>query len=496
MYKFLLINIFRETNKWNINLYLFSNLMDRNYEYEGKQIDELIKARAALQLLKSKKGQNSSSSLPIYMQNSFISKPLGFDFNNNNNQVNSQGIINEMNGLKRQASFQNNLSNSSKNAFYSNRNNYSNSQLQNFRNHNRSEMSKFPPQYYQNTYSKNNSKGNLVSQGTIGLNERIEESKDIKDLKDFKDRKISNLAQIAQNSIKNISGYSTKTEMYDKRIEGFDRYPESNQNQKINYPNKNNLNFQQNIHKTIPKPTPPASYKIPNSKFNVISNNSENEDKESHDQISIYIQNNSNVLHKNNLISSKYKETNFEDRSDEDNKVNGQREIFSEKENNKNIDEFPIKSIKSPKPEVSDSSERIQCQYCERKFAQEALEKHEKVCIKVFQTKRKEFNTKEKRVTSNEQVKLQKIGESKEKPKKESSWKIKSQKFRQAISQLNQNSENNVPLENPDYIKCEFCGRSFNENAAQRHIEFCSNKAKLDKFKEGGQKKPSKSKKK
>jgi len=39
----------------------------------------------------------------------------------------------------------------------------------------------------------------------------------------------------------------------------------------------------------------------------------------------------------------------------------------------------------------------IQCDTCERKFNAKALERHTKICVKVFQTKRKAFNVAEQR---------------------------------------------------------------------------------------------------
>jgi len=39
----------------------------------------------------------------------------------------------------------------------------------------------------------------------------------------------------------------------------------------------------------------------------------------------------------------------------------------------------------------------IQCDTCERKFNAKALEKHSKICVKVFQTKRKAFDVAEQR---------------------------------------------------------------------------------------------------
>ena len=46
-------------------------------------------------------------------------------------------------------------------------------------------------------------------------------------------------------------------------------------------------------------------------------------------------------------------------------------------------------------PSAGDSL--IPCATCERKFNAKALERHSKICIKVFQTKRKAFDTAEQR---------------------------------------------------------------------------------------------------
>ena len=39
----------------------------------------------------------------------------------------------------------------------------------------------------------------------------------------------------------------------------------------------------------------------------------------------------------------------------------------------------------------------IQCPTCERSFNEKALEKHQKICVKVFQNKRKAFDMKDQR---------------------------------------------------------------------------------------------------
>jgi transposase-like protein len=43
-----------------------------------------------------------------------------------------------------------------------------------------------------------------------------------------------------------------------------------------------------------------------------------------------------------------------------------------------------------------------ECKSCGRKFNDEAYAKHSKICKKVFQTKRKVFNSQAKRIISNE----------------------------------------------------------------------------------------------
>lgn len=58
-----------------------------------------------------------------------------------------------------------------------------------------------------------------------------------------------------------------------------------------------------------------------------------------------------------------------------------------------------------------DPSEFVECgEGCGRKFNPESISKHEAICRKVFQHKRKEFNAQNQRLVANEQKKLMKKG--------------------------------------------------------------------------------------
>ncbi|CAD8127010.1 unnamed protein product [Paramecium sonneborni] len=83
---------------------------------------------------------------------------------------------------------------------------------------------------------------------------------------------------------------------------------------------------------------------------------------------------------------------------------------------------------------------------CGRQFKQDALEKHVKVCKQVFQQKRQEFNSKQARVITNDQQKLQRQGQIKEKQlqKKQGkapldpNWKKQSEELRNLIKESKQ----------------------------------------------------------
>ncbi|EAS07289.2 zinc finger, C2H2 type protein (macronuclear) [Tetrahymena thermophila SB210] len=189
----------------------------------------------------------------------------------------------------------------------------------------------------------------------------------------------------------------------------------------------------------------------------------------------------------------------------------------------------------------------IECpEGCGRKFAENILEKHAKVCKKVFQQKRRVFNSAAQRQLDEEEgggvgipSKIPPISkplakkqapkntkyenESKEdygfrqntggdgkkpnqpfnkKPtdentkvgKKKSKWQIQSEAFRAQMRMArgettNSQYDNQIvkeAFENNDYIQCEYCGRKFNEQAAQRHIPFCKTKSQQNQIKQGG----------
>ena len=133
-------------------------------------------------------------------------------------------------------------------------------------------------------------------------------------------------------------------------------------------------------------------------------------------------------------------------------------------------------------------------------FNEKALAKHSKICKKVFQTKRKAFDAQEVRlkrveagggsvaseikenIRKNKREELKKAKE----PKKPAKWKAESNRLRTAMAQSRACAEaerkglppppmtvSSEPVED-NRTPCPHCGRSFNEQAAARHIPKCA----------------------
>jgi hypothetical protein len=176
----------------------------------------------------------------------------------------------------------------------------------------------------------------------------------------------------------------------------------------------------------------------------------------------------------------------------------------------------------------------IKCRDCGRNFNPDSYEKHSRICRKVFRSKRKMYDSAKHRAEGTELaayydgrrsggtrassammsaaarsgnsrvgVSSTGVGSSRNRPRASSvsTWKQQSSAFRDAIRQAKQVSlaekrskETGIPLHvllpantgsggrgggfgesviDPSYIQCQFCGRSFNQKAAERHIPKC-----------------------
>ena len=138
---------------------------------------------------------------------------------------------------------------------------------------------------------------------------------------------------------------------------------------------------------------------------------------------------------------------------------------------------------------------------CGRSFKAETLEKHRKVCKKVFQTKRKQFDETAMRLegvvedpSMIKQVK-KKIQSKQPDPKtntKKAGWKAQSEAFRAQMKaaqggKMTKAEEDAVhEVMNAGLVPCPTCGRSFGEKAAKNHIPSCGERAKASVMKKGG----------
>ncbi|KAM3133798.1 Zinc finger C2HC domain-containing protein 1A [Paramecium bursaria] len=157
---------------------------------------------------------------------------------------------------------------------------------------------------------------------------------------------------------------------------------------------------------------------------------------------------------------------------------------------NNPFDEVPIKKSGPVVPQVQNEALYECSQGCRRSFNQKALAKHEPICVKVFQKKRKEFNVQKQRIISNEQVKYIKQQPQIEKKyqkaeQKKHQWKQQSEAFRAALKMARGGKVTAAQqqafsqAQYSDYIQCPHCGRNFNEQAGNRHIISCAQRSKI-----------------
>ena len=159
---------------------------------------------------------------------------------------------------------------------------------------------------------------------------------------------------------------------------------------------------------------------------------------------------------------------------------------------------------------ASEPSSLCQCPTCNRTFNPKALEKHMKICQKVFQSKRPKFSSQDARLSGLEKVEDSTSGSAGgygrygRKPKavrrgvaargrderplgggsKKPKWKQQSEQFRAAMmaargvddprgGSFGSGAMGGAAPVDDGLIPCPHCGRTFNETAAERHIERC-----------------------
>jgi hypothetical protein len=152
----------------------------------------------------------------------------------------------------------------------------------------------------------------------------------------------------------------------------------------------------------------------------------------------------------------------------------------------------------SSQPEGAESSEndgREECPDCGRKFNAEAMAKHARICKKVFMTKRKRFDISSKRAAEGaDEVTVvddympanRRNPAARPPPKaaaKNSKWKRQSEQFRANLRAARTGDsegyeEARRQAEDEDMTRCPHCKRTFNPDAAKRHIPLCEKKAK------------------
>jgi len=143
------------------------------------------------------------------------------------------------------------------------------------------------------------------------------------------------------------------------------------------------------------------------------------------------------------------------------------------------------RSVFAPKPR----DDLISCKNCQRNFAEDRIEKHEEICLKTSQKKRKTFDMTKARVKGTDAASYVKnaaqLKAKEAKDQKKSDWRKKREEFINTLKAAKEAQRHLAnggslkdlppppPMDTSDYIQCPHCSRRFSEAAAERHIPKC-----------------------
>jgi hypothetical protein len=139
-----------------------------------------------------------------------------------------------------------------------------------------------------------------------------------------------------------------------------------------------------------------------------------------------------------------------------------------------------------PAPYEDANVRRVECRVCHRKFAENRIGRHEKVCASTQKRKKKVFDARKQRLAGTDAAKFQGgTGEKGKQPKKsnfraEHAKLIAQMRCARAVPDDNNRAGaagraaqlKNVEPED-DRVTCPHCNRKFAEQAAERHIPIC-----------------------
>ncbi|OXB83714.1 UNVERIFIED_CONTAM: hypothetical protein H355_013069, partial [Colinus virginianus] len=113
--------------------------------------------------------------------------------------------------------------------------------------------------------------------------------------------------------------------------------------------------------------------------------------------------------------------------------------------------------------------------------------RHEPICKKAFNKKRKPFDSYKQRLQGTDIGTVRRQPPPKNQPVKKSNWRQHHEDFINTIQsarEVTKAMREGRPLPhppppsiNPDYVQCPYCSRRFNEAAALKHIKFCEEQA-------------------